>query len=157
MIQCIAVEVKIRQDGKCYNDQPISKGKNKSTFMTPCTHIETLEATQLCNAPLPQYVKVDNLWYKFIPNPVVGDVPSILKTKTTASWKCNALTELAYSGIYTPEDLQNMRDRIMFPIERFMVLGSFAAQTSGSNSVYAKKSYMGIFTEKIPENVWEKT
>lgn len=78
-----------------------------------------------------------------------------MKPTTTADWKCNALTELASSGIYTTEDLLNMRDRIMFPIERAMVLGNFAAQAPGSSLVYEKKSYMGIFSEEDFERIFE--
>lgn len=76
MIQCIAVEVKIRQDCRCYTNLPIIRCKNVSTFMTPRTHIMVPEATQVpCNGPLPQFFKIDNLWYKFIPNPVLGETP----------------------------------------------------------------------------------
>ena len=63
-------------------------------------------------------------WYKLLPNPVESIAPTITKPLTKATWKYTNRSSLATSGIYSQSDLDKLRDHIMFPAEKPMILNS---------------------------------
>lgn len=161
VIQCLPVELRLRQNELCYNQLPVWRGYNE-TFITPRTHILVNEATQVpCNTPLPQYFRFDKIWYKFLPKPTRTENPSTLNPITTATWEYCSPAELASTGIYTLKDLEQMRNRIMFPVEKAAITNTFAAQISNGQSQNSRYSYASVLSmddlDNLTQSIWEKT
>lgn len=160
IVQCVPVEVKVQHTEECFDRVPILRG-NQSFFLTPKTHIITNHATQIpCNSPLLQYYRLGSTWYKLMPRPIEALPPISLKPDTQMTWTYSNPTHLATSGIYTEDDLDMMRNRIMFAMEQKAVLENVAQKiTKGSNenipSVYNLLDEDSL--EKLAENAWEKT
>ena len=97
-------------------------------------------------------------WYKLLPNPVKSIAPTIVKLLTKASWKYTNSSSLATSGIYSQSDLGQLRDHIMFPAEKPMILNSLAREITGHPTINQGISLTNIFNEdvidKIAESAW---
>ena len=131
IVKCIPVKVKCRKTGECYLQLPIIRG-NQSFFLSPRTHILTKSGIQTnCNSFLPSMYLFDESWYKLLPNPVQSIAPAIVKPLTKVTWKCTNLSSLATSSIYPQSDLDKLRDHIMFPAEKPMILNSLAKEITG--------------------------
>ena len=158
IIQCIPVEVKYRKTEECYLQLPVTRG-NQSYFLSPRTHILTKSGTQTnCNSLIPSMYLFGETWYKLIPNPVESIAPTIIKPLTKVTWKYQNPSSLATSGIYSQSDLDRLRDHIMFPAEKPMILNSLAREISGRPTVNQGISLTNLFNEeiidKIAESAW---
>ena len=74
-------------------------------------------------------------WYKLLPNPVESISPTIVKPLTKATWKHTNSSSLATSGIYSQSDLNKLRDHIMFPTVKPMILNFLAREITGHPSI----------------------
>lgn len=83
-----------------------------------------------------------------------------LKPNTKMTWGYQNPIHLATSGIYTEDDLDTMRNRIMFIMEQSAILENIAQKiTNGSNkktpTLYDLLDEDSL--EKLAENAWDKT
>ncbi|XP_074114124.1 uncharacterized protein LOC141537176 [Cotesia typhae] len=159
IVQCVPVEVKVQQLDKCYNRMPVQRG-NQSMFLTPRTHVLTNLATELpCNSPLLQIYKLGTIWYKFMPRPVEALPPKTLKPSTKMTWTYQNPANLAVGGIYTENDLDATRGRIMFTMEQSAVLETVAQQiikdSQGSPSIF--NAFNEDVLDKLAESAWSRT
>ncbi|KMQ82786.1 hypothetical protein RF55_21878 [Lasius niger] len=84
-----------------------------------------------CNAFAPAMYLLGDFWYKLTPRPVDTMPLIIMKPLTKSTWKYSSPGSLATSGIYTENDLEELRDHIMFPAERPAVLNNIARGVMG--------------------------
>ena len=126
IVKCILVEVKYRKSEECYLQLPVFRG-NQSFFLSPRTYILTKSGIQTnCNSFLPAMYLFGETWYKLLPNPVESIAPILVKPLTNATWKYTNPSSLAASGIYSQSDLDKLRDHVMFPAEKPMIVNSLA-------------------------------
>uniref|UniRef100_A0A6V7KC20 Uncharacterized protein n=1 Tax=Bracon brevicornis TaxID=1563983 RepID=A0A6V7KC20_9HYME len=96
-----------------------------------------------------------------MPRPVETMEPTQLKPKTETTWKYQDPAKLATSGIYTQDDLKEMRNRIMFPMENTVLLNTIAHKVSSNGTQYANPSLLNAFDEKalqkLADSTWKKT
>ncbi|XP_048512599.1 uncharacterized protein LOC125501329 [Athalia rosae] len=157
IVKCIPVEVRVLRTRECYNQLPVEKG-NETMFLSPRTHVLVRTGTQVnCNEFLPpMYFLIDG-WYKLLPNPVKSIPPTVMEPLTKPTWKYTNPGELATSGIYASEDLENLRERIMFPVERPSVLHTIARGANGQPTVRQGLSMLNLLDEKALENIAKTT
>lgn len=160
VIKCIPVEVEIRETKSCYLQLPVSRG-NQSFYVTPRSHILMKTGTEvICNPALPTLFLVNNQWYEFSPKPREVNAPAILKPTTKPTWRYINPTSLGTSGVYTEKDLEKLRDHIMFPIERSIVLNTVARGMSGQPVGNQGYSISHLLDEdslnKIADSAWSK-
>lgn len=161
IIKCIPVEVKLqRDDENCFVELSVERN-NKTFFMTPRTHILKSKGTQIqCNEILPQYYFVGDVWYRMMPKPVTALTPEILKPLSEPTWKYTNPADLATSGIYTEKDLDQLRERIMFPVEQSSFLNDLTREMRGhplaDNQGMILKMLNEEAVEKILISSWDR-
>ena len=160
IVKCVPVEVKIARTEQCYDQLPVLRG-NETYFLTPQTHILLRQGIQTaCNAFAPAMYLLGDSWYKLTPRPVDTLPPTIMKPLTKPTWKYLSPGSLATSGIYTENDLEELRDHIMFPAERPAVLNSVPRGVMGRPAPIQGGSLSNLLdrnvVEKIAISTWQK-
>lgn len=104
--------------------------------------------------------KIGENWYKVEPFPVESFAPQILQPMKNHTWKYTNPATLATSGIYSQSDLEKLRDHIMFPAEKPMVLNTLGRGFSGYDISNKKMTIMNLMDEetldKIASSAWGK-
>ncbi|CAD6226375.1 GSCOCG00011893001-RA-CDS [Cotesia congregata] len=129
--KCITVEVRRRDTKECYHELPISRG-NESYFMLPRTHVMTKTGTHVnCNPLYTPMYRFNDSWIQL--NPAVSPVaePQRLSPTLNYTWTYTYAKGLASGGVYSEIDLQNLRNHMMFPIERSAILNTIARDATG--------------------------
>lgn len=160
IVKCVPVEVKIAQTEHCYNQLPVLRG-NRTFFLTPQTHILLRQGIQTaCNAFAPAMYLLGDSWYKLMPKPVDTVPPAIMKPLTKPTWKYVSPGSVATSGIYSENDLEDLKDHIMFPAERPAVLNTIARGIMGRPTSLQGGSITNLLDkdaiEKIAVSTWKK-
>lgn len=160
IVKCVPVEVKIARTTECYEQLPVIR-ENTTYFLTPQTHILLRQGTQItCNALAPSMYQLEGAWYKFLPKPVEAMSPTIIKPLTKPTWKYVSPGALATTGIYTQNDLDELRDHIMFPAERPAVLNTVVRGVMGQSTLMHGGSISNLMDEasiqKIVASTWDK-
>ena len=160
IVKCIPTEIKIRKTKECYLQLPITRG-NQSLILSSRTHIIMKGGVQVdCNPIIPLMYRLDESWYRLTPAPIEAMFPTIMNPMTKPTWKYVQPGSLATSGIYTEEDLNNLRDHIMFPAERTAVLNTIARGVSGQPTLHQGISLTNLLDEeslnKIVDSTWNK-
>ncbi|XP_072767883.1 uncharacterized protein [Anoplolepis gracilipes] len=158
--KCIPVDVKVARTKDCYNELPVIRD-NKMYFLTPQTHILLRQGTQTtCNPIAPAMYLLGDSWYKLIPNAVETIAPTIMKPLTKPTWKYISPGSLSTSGIYSEQELKDLRDHIMFPVERPSVLNTVARRVIGKPISLQKGSISNLLDDitikKVASSAWEK-
>lgn len=160
IVKCVAVEVKVAQQQNCYTQLPVV-WDNNTYFMTPQTHILLKKGTQTtCNVLTPSMYHLDGAWYKLMPKPMESLPPTMMRPQTKPQWKYFNPGQLATSGIYSQEDLEKLRDHIMFPAERPAMVNTIIRGMMGEPTVMQGGSLSNLLdeasVEKIVTNAWTK-
>ncbi|EZA48478.1 hypothetical protein X777_13776, partial [Ooceraea biroi] len=160
IIKCVPVEVKIFRTTECYNQLPVTRD-NQTYFLTPQTHVLLKQGTQIsCNPLAPTmyfWVILGINWHQDQWDTLP---PVTMKPLTKPTWKYISPGSLATSGIYTDQDLETLRDHIMFPAERPVVLNTVARGVMGRSTIIHGGSIANLLDEtsieKIAISTWEK-
>lgn len=164
IIKCIPIEVMLRHDENCYSELPVSRTtpENKEPyFMSPRTHILKKKGTQItCNALIPAYYRFGDGWLKIMPRPKEAKDPITIQPNSQETWKYINAGDLATSGIYTEQEINELRERIMFPVERGAILNDIAREMRGEPVADRDGSIMRLLDEdtvlRIAESAWAK-
>lgn len=153
LIKCTPIDCKLRATSLCYNELPITYG-NHSAFLLPGSRIITNRATPRdCNELIPSMYKIHDIWYRFLPKPIESLTPPIIQPLTRPTWKYVSPAHLATSGIYTSEDLERLRDHIMFPVEKPAILNNIARGASGQTLPPGTIGLSTLLDEKTIEEI----
>lgn len=161
IIKCVGIEVKVAHTKECYEQLPVIR-ENQTQFLTPQTHILLRQGTQVsCNSFTPSMYLLGDAWYRFTPTPVHTVPPLTMKPMTKPTWKYVSAGSLATSGIYSENDLTELRDHIMFPAERPAMLNTLARGMMGQPTVMHGGGSFANFldeasVEKIAISAWKK-
>ena len=152
IIKCLPVEVKIAHGENCYEELAVTRN-NKTMFLTPKTHILKSRGVKIeCNGLFPTYYQINENWYKVLPKLTEAKSPTILRPISQATWNYNDPASLATSGIYTEKDLDQLRDRIMFPMDQPALLNDVAREMHG----HVVTDNEGAISRLLKENAIEK-
>ena len=155
LIKCVPVECKIRHTEECFAELPVTYG-NSSAFLLPGSRILTRTGTHKdCSELLPNMYKIHETWFRFMPRPVESLPPPIIQPLTRPTWKYVTPTALATSGIYSDEDLNRLRNHIMFPVEKPQMLNTLARGAMGHNIPSGSISMTNLFDERSLERIAE--
>lgn len=161
IVKCVGVEVKVAHAKECYEQLPITY-RNQTQFLTPQTHILMRQGTQInCNAFAPPTYLLGDSWYRLTPTPVHTVPPLIMKPMTKPNWKYVNPGSLATSGIYSENDLTELRNHIMFPAERPAIINAVARGMMGQpTTMHGGGSFANFLdeasVEKIAISAWKK-
>lgn len=113
----------------------------------------------MCNALIPVYYLGGDTWLKIMPRPIEAKDPSIRKPLTKKTWKYVSPEGLESTGIYTMHDLRDLRDRIMFPVEKQSILNDIAREIHGQPLADHKGSIIELLDKKavrkLAKTAWD--
>ncbi|XP_043285291.1 uncharacterized protein [Venturia canescens] len=157
IVKCTPVECSIRRTTECYNELPVTY-RNSSRFLSPTSKILIKTGTQIeCDPLLPAQYYIDNHWYGFNPNGAPVPNPQQLQPLSQPSWTYNPIGNLAESGIYTTEELNELRDKIMFPAEKSALLNTIARGSAGYSVPAGSIAFHNLLTTESIEQLAEST
>lgn len=131
LIKCISVEVKIRQDNKCYRELPVIY-QNKSFYLAPKIRIILKEASPSdFNEFLLNMYNLHGTWYR-VTRKLIESVPSlIIQLLTKPRWKYIDPEPLGTSGICFNDDHNKLRLHIKERIEKLAIFDNLARAVNG--------------------------
>lgn len=157
IIKCIPIEVTLRKTNTCHTELPIMF-RNATLYMTPKSHIVMKHSTlRDCNPLLPIIYNIEGTWLQFNPTPSMIKSPHEIKPLTKLSWKYLAPKSLATSGIYSQQDLDELRDHIMFPAEKNAVLHTIARGFTGQTIQSDTVSLQNLLDENALNKIYNNT
>ncbi|XP_076384553.1 uncharacterized protein LOC143263569 [Megalopta genalis] len=153
IVKCIPVSVSLRKTEDCFNDLPVTYN-NQSYFLSPRTHVLIKTSTQRdCSELIPALFKLQGSWYQINPRPTeIRNIPP-LKPITQVTWKYVSPSNLANEGIYSQEDLNQLKEHIMFPIERSSIIDSLAQGASGRSFIRDTVQISNLLDEQTLEKI----
>lgn len=126
--------------------------------MTPKSRIITKHHTiRDCNPLLPVLYNINETWIQLNPIPAITTPPQEIKPLTKLSWKYLAPKSLAISGIYSQQDLEELRDHIMFPAEKNAVLHTIARGFTGQSIPSDAISLQKLLDEDSLNKIYNST
>ncbi|XP_076618874.1 uncharacterized protein LOC143340594 [Colletes latitarsis] len=153
LVKCIPVICQIRKTEECYNELPVTYN-NASYFLLPRTHILSRTGTRKsCYELMPTLYKLQGTWYRLSPKLVESLPPQPLAPLTKSTWKYIDPKNLANGGIYSHEDLENLKEHIMFPIERGAIVSSLAQGATGRQYTPGAISMFNLIDEESLEKI----
>lgn len=160
IVKCVPVEVTLRRPETCYLELPVTRG-NSSYFLTPKTHILTRRGTEvMCDGTIPTTYRIGGIWYEITPEPHRIEAPEMLKPATSLTWKYEDTGSLANTGIYSPQELDNLEERVLFSHDQQAVLNIVAHTAAGRKVVTQGVSIEHLFDEamvdKIVDSYWSR-
>lgn len=102
--------------------------------------------------------KLNELWYKLLPEPIEVKAPETLRPQTKPTWQYVSPETLAVSGIYSASDLRRLRDRILFPVEKPAIIHQLALGITGGEIERENINMYNLFNQetisKLAESAW---
>ena len=113
---------------------------------------------------MPVTYQIGEQWYKLMPKPTAALSPAILTPQSKPTWKYVSPKDLATDGIYTQEDLDRLRESIMFPVEKPGFLNDLAREINshpieedqGTMEKLLNDNAVGKIVESTWARIWEK-
>lgn len=160
VMKCIPTEVALRHTDECFSQLPVSRN-NESFFITPKSHVLLKHADEVsCDTQTPAMYLVNQVWYKMLPKLVESVPPSTLEPNIKFNWRPSTPDNVASSGIYTRDQLDKIRDQIMFPQERAAIINNIVRQATGMPVHQQSISFASLLDElalkKIADETWNK-
>ena len=157
IIKCIPVQVTLRRTDACYIELPVTR-RNDTLFLTPKTHLLVRKGTEIpCDGAIPTTYRIGEDWYELTPKPTKTTKPNILQPVQKDTWKYEDPGDLANIGIYTAEELENLQERIMFPMEQPAVINAITRTMAGQKVSYQGMSIANLIDEQTIESVARTT
>lgn len=147
------MECTLRRTDECYNELPVTF-RNQSFFLSTISRTLIRTGTHIeCNPMLPAEYWIDGTWYRFTPHPVEVLPPGQLHPASMPTWGYNPIGNLASSGIYSDHEINQLRDRIMFPAEKPALLNNIARGFAGRDIPPGSVSLKTLMDEDALQHV----
>lgn len=154
--KCKPVYVAIRKTDKCYNELPITY-RNHSYFLAPKTKLIQSHGNEVtCNMIFPPVFELGGSWYR-VSNGIFEVIPpKSLTVSSREKWEYKSIANLTSSGIYTQEDLNDLRDHIMHGSETAAVTTILSRGVQGMNPDLQGINGINLLTEDGLSEIGEK-
>lgn len=152
MTYCNPVEVTIRKTDTCYKEMPITYN-NQSYYLTPKTRLIQKYGTEIdCDSRLNAWYKIGEDWISFTTTHHLAPSPERLLPNKTADLPTKEL-HLAVSGIYSYEDAEKLRDKLMNPYERAAITNTITRGVIGARYDPQGTNIYNMFDENALEKI----
>lgn len=160
VIKCRAVDHPIWYSEVCYDELPLNQS-GSLVFMSPRTHIIQSHGTEVsCNPILSGGFRLGSSWYSFNPSRMLQVTPEDLTPQPTKNWHYISPEGLGTNGLYTQDELENLRRDILFPSTRSAVQNNLIRGSLGYPTNHIGANLGNVLDsssiEKIASRVWNK-
>lgn len=132
LVQCKSVPVERLMTAKCFQEFPV-KYMNETKYMSPRNHLLQSRGTEIpCSEAMPTTHLVHGKWFSFTPQAHETVPPEMLKHSAIQNWKYSSTSSIISSGIYSQEDLDSIKEQIMFPLNKGTVINRLTLAATGS-------------------------
>lgn len=163
--RCLASNISHRSTPECFNELPITFDE-KPMFMTPRSRLIVSNGEQIpCSSILGNKYKLDNHWYERINGQLIRTKPPIdLSHSPTIKWKYSTLSDIANSGIYNKEEIDQFKSVLYAPLNLQAQVSNFMGSLTGEHDLPSHMSISNVFTmddfnricKEIQTSVWNK-
>ena len=87
----------------------------------------------------------------------MAEAPSFAIPMTKPTWKYTNPSELATNGIYSEQEIEQLQEHIMSPIERPAVLNDVAREMQGHQLTNSEGSILKLLNEDVIEKLVDST
>ncbi|UHR49731.1 MAG: hypothetical protein [Hangzhou altica cyanea chuvirus 1] len=160
LTKCYPVMVHRRASDRCYQELPIIYN-NRSMYMTPRYHTIVSHGQEVnCNPILGIQYHLENSWWFISGTPVITKEPETLDPNSRLEWKYISPDFLATSGIYSAQELDKLRDHLMYGDERKAITNVLSRSFLGQNPDPQGGDFTNFLTEegieKMGQKFWSK-
>lgn len=149
IMQCPAVMVTLRRNMFCTSEIPVSY-QGHDMYMDPRTRILSNSYTVTdCSILTPVMFRHGSSWVKMSPGFSPADVPNTLSPDMLDQFSFKQYTAYAQGGIYDPQDLQKVREFMMFSNRRDAMSANIL------NSLEGKMAPKYDLTQALHPTGWE--
>lgn len=157
IIKCIPITCQTRRTTDCFLELPVTY-KNESYFLTPRNRVLIKRGTKReCSSILPTMYKIHGTWYRLLPRPVDSVPPMPLQSIAKSKWHYVDPHNLANGGIYSPEDIEKLKEHIMFPVEKTAIINGLAQGASGRAYSTDTIKLTNLLDEEVLEKIANDT
>lgn len=161
IIACTPVEVSAARTEECTLEMPVLY-RNETFYMRPRSRILQRSGTPtVCDGVLQPKYRLNGVWYATTPTLHSVQPPIELEPDTSTNWTYVSAVALASAGIYTPEQIERLREQIMYPIERHTKSERFASILNSEGVTRVGLDFSSLQSEKFVEDriraFWENT
>ncbi|KOC58986.1 General transcription factor II-I repeat domain-containing protein 2, partial [Habropoda laboriosa] len=157
IVKCIPVTCQMWRREECYNELPVLY-RNESYFLTPKNRILTRHGTRRdCNDIMPPMYKIHGTLFRFLPKPIDSIPPIPLQSISKSKWHYIDPYNLASAGIYSTNDLNRLKEHIMFPVEKSSIINSMAQGASGRAFSAITLQMSNLLDESALQKIAEST
>ena len=157
IVKCIPTTCQTRRTTECCNELPVTY-KNESYFLTPRNRILIKKGTKReCSSILPTMNKIHGIWYRLLPNPIDSVPPLPLQPIAQSKWQYVDPQNLANGGIYSSEDIEKLKQHMMFPVEKAAIINELAQGASGRDYATGTLQIHNLLDEETLEKIANST
>lgn len=154
--RCISVPVTIRYTELCYNELPVTFN-NSEYFLSARSRILQKIGTQIpCSLILPVQYQILEKWYIVNRGLHETKTPDIINNKLSENWTYKSLPKLLTTGIYSTDELDKYRSKLMFPTEQLAVTNIINMASTGHETNMFNVRLDPFITEQTIESVTNK-
>lgn len=156
LIKCIPVDVTIRPSQKCYHELPVTYS-NRSMFLTPRSRLLQMYGTQVdCDNIVNAQFRIGDTWYAISRDRHPVPAPEELSPQPITKRQLQSIEGLASTGIYTYEESEKLRARVMNPYEREAINNIITRGVSGKSFDRQGISLTQLVDDNMIESVGDK-
>lgn len=160
LMSCIPVVVAYRSDNRCYQEMPVMY-QNHTLFMKPRSRILVNYGTEIaCNPLAPPLFVVNGKWIQLHSTPHEVPSPVTLHADPTRIWAAARLTNLASTGLYTTQQMEEYHRKLLFPLEQPAINQVIAYHAGGVDIGSQNVDLTSLFNQdiirKYQESLFEK-
>lgn len=162
LIKCQPVDVQLIQLSTCYNELPV-KYLNNSYYMNPNNLILQKYGTEIsCSDVIYGGYKLGENWFTMNPKRFKIESPLQLSLNIKNTWEYTYPQHLAESGIYSQAELDQLKQHLMFPLERPAIENAMSKKIMGVKlsdnnidlSVFVDKHYIQSTVSDFLSKSW---
>ncbi|XP_063994294.1 uncharacterized protein LOC135171596 [Diachasmimorpha longicaudata] len=155
IIKCTPVPVTLRKTENCFLEIPVFYN-NETYFLTGISRMLVRRGTTIdCHSAIPTVFFIDGNWYTFNPDILKAPRPLIFNPTKSVQWEYERIENLATSGIYSADDMEKLRDRLLTKAETAAVVSNMVRAANGDELPAGTISIKHLLNREMLEEMTE--
>lgn len=149
LIKCAPKTVSYRPSKHCYQEIPITYN-GEPMFLTPRNRLIVKHGNEIhCNDLYEVIYNITGHWTVTSDKLHVTVAPKILDPNTAKVWRFDRTKNLAQAGLYSPQEMESLTKRILFPNEREAITSVVVNSLTSSTTDRQGLQFHNLLDEEI--------